>query len=193
MGHLHFGHSVVPAVQLAVTKPSSRDTAEHFTRLFSTLYLNDAENPENSQIWLGRFPTRLFISPFFVENYLDGGEPMSMSGAVPHLLGPGLGRLVWLLSPVIWSLWANSSFREQFTDYSKLFGAQRGDGHAVNMGSKATFTAAPSCHSKESVHERDTQSLYLCQASEVWSERARKSFLVRWSNSGSFQRGMWTF
>lgn len=92
-----------------------------------------------------------------------------MSGAVPNLLGPGLGRLVWLLSPVIWSLWANSSFHEQFTDHSKVFGAQRGGSHAVKVGSEATFTVASSCHSKESVHERGTQSLYLCQASEIQS------------------------
>lgn len=35
--------------------------------------------------------------------------------------------------------------------------------HAVNVGSKVTFTVAPSCDSKESVHERDTWSLCLCQ------------------------------
>lgn len=63
MGHLHFGDLVVPAVQLAVTKPSSRDTTERFTRVFSRLYLNHAENQENSEIWLGRFPSHLFILP----------------------------------------------------------------------------------------------------------------------------------
>lgn len=116
-----------------------------------------------------------------------------MADAVPHLLGPGLGRLVWLLSPVLWSLWAISSLHEQFTDHSELFGAQCGDDHAVNMGSKVTFTVAPSCHFEESVHEGDTWSLRLCQVSGLWPGQARKSFLLRRSNSGSSQRRMRTF
>lgn len=96
----------------------------------SRLYLSDAENSENSQIWLGRFPTHVFILPPLLCGELFG---LWGAGAVPHLLGPGLGRLVWFLSPVVRSLWANSSLHEQFTGYSK-FGAQCGDGPCCKCG-----------------------------------------------------------
>lgn len=52
-----------------------------------------------------------------MDNYSDGVEPMEMADAVPHLLGPGLGRLVWLLSPVVWSLWAISSVHETILNH----------------------------------------------------------------------------